>query len=87
LPSGFTRFEDWPPEFGGWLEKPIRTLQGFATPTGVVTPRDDATPLPVGWFAPGLHAPLQAAEHALEKFTVGRCDRHATDAASHKKYN
>jgi hypothetical protein len=31
------RFEDWSPEFGWWLEKRIRTLQGFATPTGVVT--------------------------------------------------
>jgi 2,4-dienoyl-CoA reductase-like NADH-dependent reductase (Old Yellow Enzyme family) len=34
-----TRFEDWPPEFGWWLEKRIRTLEGFATPTGVVTHR------------------------------------------------
>jgi 2,4-dienoyl-CoA reductase-like NADH-dependent reductase (Old Yellow Enzyme family) len=34
-----TRFEDWSPEFGWWLEKRIRTLQGFATPTGVVTHR------------------------------------------------
>jgi 2,4-dienoyl-CoA reductase-like NADH-dependent reductase (Old Yellow Enzyme family) len=34
-----TRFEDWSPEFGWWLEKRIRTLQGFATPTGVVTDR------------------------------------------------
>src|SRR3984957_16918481 len=34
------RFEDWSPEFGWWLEKRIRTLQGFATPTGVVTHRD-----------------------------------------------
>jgi 2,4-dienoyl-CoA reductase-like NADH-dependent reductase (Old Yellow Enzyme family) len=32
-----TRFEDWSPEFGWWLEKRIRTLQGFATPTGQVT--------------------------------------------------
>ena len=31
------RFEDWSPEFGWWLEKRIRTLQGFASPTGVVT--------------------------------------------------
>jgi 2,4-dienoyl-CoA reductase-like NADH-dependent reductase (Old Yellow Enzyme family) len=31
------RFEDWSPEFGWWLEKRIRTLEGFATPTGVVT--------------------------------------------------
>src|SRR5262249_27353371 len=31
------RFEDWSPEFGWWLEKRIRTLDGFATPTGVVT--------------------------------------------------
>ena len=34
-----TRFEDWSPEFGWWLEKRIRTLDGFATPTGVVTHR------------------------------------------------
>ena len=33
------RFEDWSPEFGWWLEKRIRTLEGFATPTGVVTHR------------------------------------------------
>ena len=33
------RFEDWSPEFGWWLEKRIRTLDGFATPTGVVTKR------------------------------------------------
>jgi 2,4-dienoyl-CoA reductase-like NADH-dependent reductase (Old Yellow Enzyme family) len=33
------RFEDWSPEFGWWLEKRIRTLEGFATPTGVVTYR------------------------------------------------
>ena len=33
------RFEDWSPEFGWWLEKRIRTLEGFATPTGVVTNR------------------------------------------------
>lgn len=32
-----TRFEDWSPEFGWWLEKRIRTMEGFATPTGVVT--------------------------------------------------
>jgi 2,4-dienoyl-CoA reductase-like NADH-dependent reductase (Old Yellow Enzyme family) len=34
-----SRFEDWSPEFGWWLEKRIRTLEGFATPTGVVTNR------------------------------------------------
>jgi 2,4-dienoyl-CoA reductase-like NADH-dependent reductase (Old Yellow Enzyme family) len=34
-----TRFEDWSPEYGWWLEKRIRTLDGFATPTGVVTHR------------------------------------------------
>ena len=34
-----TRFEDWSPEYGWWLEKRIRTLEGFATPTGVVTRR------------------------------------------------
>jgi 2,4-dienoyl-CoA reductase-like NADH-dependent reductase (Old Yellow Enzyme family) len=36
------RFEDWSPEFGWWLEKRIRTLEGFATPTGVVTNRSRA---------------------------------------------
>ena len=30
------KFEDWAPEFGWWLEKRIRTIEGFATPTGVV---------------------------------------------------
>ncbi|THD67285.1 MAG: NADH:flavin oxidoreductase/NADH oxidase [Bradyrhizobium sp.] len=30
------KFEDWPPEFGWWLEKRIRTIEGFATPTGIV---------------------------------------------------
>ena len=30
------RFEDWIPEYGWWLEKRIRTIEGFATPTGVV---------------------------------------------------
>ena len=34
-----SRFEDWSPEFGWWLEKRIRTLEGFATSTGVVTRR------------------------------------------------
>lgn len=34
-----TRFEDWSPEYGWWLEKRIRTLEGFATATGVVTKR------------------------------------------------
>lgn len=34
-----TRFEDWSPEYGWWLEKRIRTLEGFATATGVVTRR------------------------------------------------
>jgi len=34
-----TRFEDWSPEYGWWLEKRIRTLEGFATPTGAVTHR------------------------------------------------
>jgi 2,4-dienoyl-CoA reductase-like NADH-dependent reductase (Old Yellow Enzyme family) len=33
------RFEDWTPEYGWWLEKRIRTMEGFATPTGVVTRR------------------------------------------------
>jgi 2,4-dienoyl-CoA reductase-like NADH-dependent reductase (Old Yellow Enzyme family) len=30
------KFEDWTPEFGWWLEKRIRTIEGFATPTGIV---------------------------------------------------
>jgi 2,4-dienoyl-CoA reductase-like NADH-dependent reductase (Old Yellow Enzyme family) len=34
-----SRFEDWSPEYGWWLEKRIRTMEGFATPTGVVTRR------------------------------------------------
>ena len=29
-------FEDWTPEYGWWLEKRIRTIEGFATPTGIV---------------------------------------------------
>ena len=33
------RFEDWSPEFGWWLEKRSRTMEGFATPAGVVTRR------------------------------------------------
>jgi len=33
------RFEDWTPEYGWWLEKRIRTMEGFATPTGAVTRR------------------------------------------------
>jgi 2,4-dienoyl-CoA reductase-like NADH-dependent reductase (Old Yellow Enzyme family) len=33
------RFEDWSPEYGWWLEKRIRTMDGFATPTGAVTRR------------------------------------------------
>src|SRR5215469_946572 len=33
------RFEDWSPEYGWWLEKRIRTMDGFATATGVVTRR------------------------------------------------
>jgi 2,4-dienoyl-CoA reductase-like NADH-dependent reductase (Old Yellow Enzyme family) len=33
------RFEHWTPEYGWWLEKRIRTMEGFATPTGVVTRR------------------------------------------------
>jgi len=35
-----SRFEDWTPEYGWWLEKRIRTMEGFATPTGAVTSRD-----------------------------------------------
>jgi 2,4-dienoyl-CoA reductase-like NADH-dependent reductase (Old Yellow Enzyme family) len=30
------RFEDWSPEFGWWLDKRIKTMEGFATPTGEV---------------------------------------------------
>jgi 2,4-dienoyl-CoA reductase-like NADH-dependent reductase (Old Yellow Enzyme family) len=30
------KFEDWAPEYGWWLEKRTRTIEGFATPTGVV---------------------------------------------------
>ena len=30
------KFEDWTPEFGWWLEKRTRTIEGFATPTGIV---------------------------------------------------
>ncbi len=30
------RFEDWTPEYGWWLEKRMRTIESFATPTGVV---------------------------------------------------
>jgi 2,4-dienoyl-CoA reductase-like NADH-dependent reductase (Old Yellow Enzyme family) len=33
------RFEDWSQEYGWWLEKRIPTMEGFATPTGVVTRR------------------------------------------------
>jgi 2,4-dienoyl-CoA reductase-like NADH-dependent reductase (Old Yellow Enzyme family) len=31
--------EDWAPEYGWWLEKRIRTMEGFATPTGAVKHR------------------------------------------------
>src|SRR6516162_7615819 len=34
------RFEDWTPEYGWWLEKRIKTMEGFATPTGAVVPRE-----------------------------------------------
>ena len=30
------RFEDWTPEYGWWLEKRIKTMEGFATSTGAV---------------------------------------------------
>jgi len=33
------RFEDWSPEYGWWLEKRIKTLEGFATLTGAVIRR------------------------------------------------
>ena len=32
-----TRFEEWPVEYGWWLEKRIRSMQGFATATGKLT--------------------------------------------------
>jgi 2,4-dienoyl-CoA reductase-like NADH-dependent reductase (Old Yellow Enzyme family) len=33
------KFEDWAAEYGWWLEKRIRTMEGFATPVGVVKRR------------------------------------------------
>ena len=30
------KFEDWAPEYGWWLEKRTRTIEEFATPTGIV---------------------------------------------------
>jgi hypothetical protein len=30
------KFEDWTPEYGWWLEKRTRTIEAFATPTGIV---------------------------------------------------
>jgi 2,4-dienoyl-CoA reductase-like NADH-dependent reductase (Old Yellow Enzyme family) len=33
------RFEDWTAEYGWWLEKRIKTREGFATPTGAVLHR------------------------------------------------
>jgi 2,4-dienoyl-CoA reductase-like NADH-dependent reductase (Old Yellow Enzyme family) len=33
------RFENWPPEYGWWLEKRIKTMEGFAAPTGDVLRR------------------------------------------------
>jgi 2,4-dienoyl-CoA reductase-like NADH-dependent reductase (Old Yellow Enzyme family) len=33
------KFEDWTPEYGWWLEKRVRTMEGFATPVGVVKRR------------------------------------------------
>ncbi len=33
------RFEDWTPEYGWWLEKRIKTMEGFAMPTGTVVRR------------------------------------------------
>jgi 2,4-dienoyl-CoA reductase-like NADH-dependent reductase (Old Yellow Enzyme family) len=30
------KFEDWTPEYGWWLEKRTRTIEEFATPTGIV---------------------------------------------------
>jgi 2,4-dienoyl-CoA reductase-like NADH-dependent reductase (Old Yellow Enzyme family) len=34
-----SRFEDWTPEYGWWLEKRVKTMEGFATPTGTVLRR------------------------------------------------
>ena len=31
------RFEEWPEEYGWWLDKRIRSMQGFATPEGLLT--------------------------------------------------
>jgi 2,4-dienoyl-CoA reductase-like NADH-dependent reductase (Old Yellow Enzyme family) len=36
-----TRFEYWTREYGWWLEKRIRTMDGFATATGAVICRDE----------------------------------------------
>ena len=33
------KFEDWAAEYGWWLEKRIRTIEGFAAPTGAVRHR------------------------------------------------
>jgi 2,4-dienoyl-CoA reductase-like NADH-dependent reductase (Old Yellow Enzyme family) len=30
------KFEDWTPEYGWWLEKRVRTMEGFTTPLGVL---------------------------------------------------
>lgn len=34
-----SKFETWGQEYGWWLEKRIRTMQGFATPTGRLMPK------------------------------------------------
>lgn len=33
------KFEDWPEEYGWWLDKRTRTMQGFATPEGRIVKR------------------------------------------------
>jgi hypothetical protein len=33
------RFGDWTPEYGWWLEKRNKTMEGFVTPTGTVIRR------------------------------------------------
>ena len=36
-----THFEDWGQEYGWWLDKRIRSMQGFATPTGRLIRKQD----------------------------------------------
>ena len=35
-----THFEDWGQEYGWWLDKRVRSMQGFATPTGRLIRKD-----------------------------------------------